>query len=76
LFLIYPNDKNKILIYKKDQMPSPKIYMQISNGNLYSSVVSPVSPVSKPSSTTTLSLSSSMIQRIHNVRPGCGSCGK
>ena len=33
--------------------------------------------VEQPKQTTKASLSSnSMISRIHNVRPGCGSCGK
>ena len=64
-----------MLFYKKISMPAKKIGMQISNGNFYSSMAPPSAPkvdAYKPK----LSLSSSMIQRIHNVRPGCGSCGK
>ena len=52
--------------------------MIISNGNLMPpqtrSIQNPtltgVAP--KPSS----ALNSSIIQRIHNVKPGCGSCGR
>jgi hypothetical protein len=57
-------------------MPPKKMSMQISNGNFYSSMVQPVSKPAVDVYKPKLSLSSSMIQRIHNVRPGCGSCGK
>jgi hypothetical protein len=57
-------------------MPAKKMSMQISNGNFYSSMVQPVSKPAVDVYKPKLSLSSSMIQRIHNVRPGCGSCGK
>ena len=58
-------------------MPA-KMNMIISNGNLMPpqtrSIQNPtltgVAP--KPSS----ALNSSIIQRIHNVKPGCGSCGR
>ena len=51
--------------------------MFISNGNptaaqLQAIQVTDAKPVPKAPS----ALSASMIGRIHNVRPGCGSCGK
>ena len=55
-------------------MFAKKMSMQISNGSYYSNMFSPPKvevPIPKPK----LNLSSSMIQRIHNIRPGCGSCG-
>lgn len=64
-------------------MPA-KISMFLSNGNLnYNtrsainsaslSVIPETKSVVPPSSS---SLNSSIISRIHNVRPGCGSCGR
>jgi hypothetical protein len=53
-----------------------RMNMVISNGNL----LPPQIPKSTASVTSTAapssSLNSSIIQRIHNVRPGCGSCGR
>jgi hypothetical protein len=43
----------------------PQIKAQITTANLASI------PAAKPAA-----LNSSMITRIHNVRPGCGSCGR
>jgi len=55
-------------------MPA-KINMFISNGNIFPPQVQPIQQKqlqiinNKP-------LNSGMISRIHNVRPGCGSCGR
>jgi len=54
--------------------------LQISNGNNYSEMFQSQSQNSPQPKTIVpskkITLQSSMIQRIHNVRPGCGSCGK
>jgi hypothetical protein len=57
---------------------APKIQMRLSNGNPSASQIASFnsknvlpSPLSIPSS-----LKSSMISRIHNVKPGCGGCGR
>jgi len=57
-------------------MPA-KINMFITNGNIFPPQLSapPQNVVSKPKSNNT-PLNSGMIARIHNVRPGCGSCGR
>jgi|LauGreDrversion4_2_1035121.scaffolds.fasta_scaffold274665_5 hypothetical protein len=57
-------------------MPA-KINMFISNGNptaaqLQAIQVTDAKPVPKAPS----ALSASMIGRIHNVKPGCGGCGR
>ena len=60
-------------------MPAKRMGLQISNGSYYTGMFTPEPPSSETiniSSKKRLTLSSSMIQRIHNVRPGCGSCGK
>jgi hypothetical protein len=59
-------------------MPS-KINMVISNGNimppqLSSAPVPPTLGAGTPKAPT--ALNSSIIARIHNVKPGCGSCGR
>lgn len=57
-------------------MPA-KMQMIISNGGFRS-----IKPFTQTTSTnlakttTTSQLTSSMISRIHNVKPGCGSCGR
>ena len=55
-------------------MPA-KISMVISNGNF-----APPPPQMKTQINTAHSLNTplnaGMIKRIHNVRPGCGSCGR
>jgi hypothetical protein len=54
-------------------MPA-KIKMTLFNGNLNASYVQAppaVKAVNIPSS-----LKSSMLSRIHNVKPGCGGCGR
>jgi len=52
--------------------------LQISNGNYYSGVAAtPVTPntaVTPPP--RKIGLNAAMIQRIHTIRPGCGSCGR
>ena len=55
----------------------PKMKMHIPNGSPYSVRSVPTSnstqtPVRKPTST----FNSSIIGRVHNVKPGCGGCGK
>jgi hypothetical protein len=62
-------------------MPA-KINMIISNGNVMPPQMrSPMNtanfattPISAPKTST--ALNSSIISRIHNVKPGCGSCGR
>ena len=57
-------------------MPAKRMGLQISNGSYYSGMFQPQpqpQPVVPPKK---VSLNSSMIQRIHSIRPGCGSCGK
>ena len=56
-------------------MPA-KINMFISNGNMYPPQMSsaPANPIVKKP--TNVPLNAGMIARIHNVRPGCGSCGR
>jgi hypothetical protein len=57
-------------------MPA-KIKMNLFNGNMSASYIASVQSqqavkaVNIPSS-----LKSSMISRIHNVKPGCGGCGR
>lgn len=59
------------------------IKMRLLNGNptaqqlaaFSKSNMSPV-PQNLPTKSNTSSLNSSMISRIHNIKPGCGSCGK
>jgi len=53
-----------------------KINMFITNGNIIPPpLILPQNQVIKPRAVNS-SLNSSMITRIHNVRPGCGSCGR
>ena len=59
-------------------MPA-KINMVISNGNimpaqLRSIMASPTLGAATPKAPT--ALNSSIISRIHSVKPGCGSCGR
>jgi hypothetical protein len=55
-----------------------KMGLQISNGNYYSGVAATPSPsntaVTPPP--RKIGLNASMVQRIHTIRPGCGSCGR
>jgi len=59
-----------------------KINMIISNGNnFFPQQIRPQPQVTSSENKTTQSkpnvpLNSGMITRIHNVRPGCGSCGR
>jgi hypothetical protein len=59
-------------------MPAKRMSLQISNGNHYSGMFQSHNPSQSQSVVPpkNVSLNSSMIQRIHNIRPGCGSCGK
>jgi hypothetical protein len=58
-------------------MPA-KIFMKLNNGNYTQKQLATfqanMAPTPKPKSGG--ALNSSIIGRIHNVRPGCGSCGK
>jgi len=64
-------------------MPA-KINMFLSNGNLNyntrsvinSASLSVIPETKSLAVTASSSLNSSIISRIHNVRPGCGSCGR
>ena len=57
-------------------MPA-KIKMTLFNGNLNASYIASVQsqPVVKAANIPS-SLKSSMLSRIHNVKPGCGGCGR
>ena len=55
-------------------MPAKRMGLQISNGNNYSRMF--VQPPSQVAVNPNASLNSNMLKRVHNVRPGCGSCGK
>ena len=54
--------------------------MFITNGNFVpNSVKAPINVANlavTPSAPKAVPLNSSMITRIHNVKPGCGSCGR
>ena len=54
-----------------------KLNMILSNGNMLPPQINitnlAVTPKAAP---LNASLNASMITRIHNVRPGCGSCGR
>lgn len=59
-------------------MPA-KVVMSLNNGN-YSpaqifALTAQLAPV-PPRKPMALNMKSSIVTRIHNVRPGCGSCGK
>ncbi len=58
-------------------MPA-KILMNLNNGNYgpkqIAAYVAKMTPAPKPKAFQ--ALNSSIVGRIHNVRPGCGSCGK
>ena len=59
-------------------MPA-KVFMSLNNGNFTPAQIKVLSanlapaPPRKPMA---LNMNSSIVNRIHNVRPGCGSCGK
>ena len=59
-------------------MPA-KVTMSLNNGNYTAAQIRVLTanlaptPVKKPMA---LNMHSSIVTRIHNVRPGCGSCGK
>jgi hypothetical protein len=59
----------------------PVIKMQIHNGNYMSSHINQLNNSINSVKKNVIqlknsSLKSSMIDRIHTVRPGCGSCGR
>jgi len=56
-------------------MPA-RMNMVISNGNLLPPQIPKASSSVVSTSSPSSSLNSSIIKRIHNVRPGCGSCGR
>jgi len=53
-----------------------KINMFLSNGNILPPQMSSIPNLAVTPPTVNSSLNNSMISRIHNVRPGCGSCGR
>jgi hypothetical protein len=57
-----------------------KMFMQISNGNASSAQLANFNSknalVKAASLTAPTSLNSSMISRIHNIKGGCGGCGR
>ena len=54
-----------------------KMGLQISNGNYYSGVAAtPATPNTVVTPPRKIGLNAAMIQRIHTIRPGCGSCGR
>jgi hypothetical protein len=61
-------------------MPAPKMFMQISNGNAtsaqHANFNAKTALIKAAASTAPTSLNSSMISRIHNVKSGCGGCGR
>jgi len=62
------------IIYK---MPSP-IKMTLTNGNLanvHFAALTRSKLAAVPTPAKNVTLKSPMIGRVHNVRPGCGSCG-
>lgn len=59
-----------------------KINMFISNGNFQPNIQRQINTASLGISTTSVqpkaptALNAPFIARVHNVRPGCGSCGR
>jgi hypothetical protein len=55
-----------------------KIFMNLTNTNHISIRMNSQAKVAKVAekSRSLAGLQNSMIQRIHNIKPGCGSCGK
>lgn len=54
-----------------------KIQMRLSNGNPSTAqLLAYRNTLNLKTSTPPSSLTAPIIQRIHNVRPGCNSCGK
>ena len=55
-----------------------KILMSLNNGNYSRAYIAAyqasLAPAPKPKGSS--ALNASIVGRIHNVRPGCGSCGK
>ncbi len=62
-------------------MPA-KINMFLSNGNLQPTMVKEINTASLGANPSLAApkapsaLNASMLGRVHNVRPGCGSCGR
>jgi hypothetical protein len=56
---------------------APKIKMTLFNGNFNASYIASIQsqPAAKVVNIPS-SLKSSMLSRIHNVKPGCGGCGR
>lgn len=60
----------------------PKLLMKLQNPNAFiqsrilrQNIASPKPTVAIVKPRVSIGLNSSMVGRIHNVRPGCGSCG-
>jgi hypothetical protein len=69
------NIKNNYNLYIIYSMPA-KINMFITNGNIFPQQPQPQQPQAIRSKTISAPLNSGMISRIHNIKPGCGSCGR
>ena len=58
----------------------PKVKMILSNGNIQPSIrtlnINQANLGTIPVAKTSSSLNAPIISRIHNVKPGCGSCGR
>ena len=55
---------------------NPQIQRQINTANLARSNAVPAVPAVAPVQSAPSALNAAIISRIHNVRPGCGSCGR
>lgn len=55
------------MVISNSNIPSPVFRAQPSNANLGVAVATPKAPSA---------LNAGMLARVHNVRPGCGSCGR
>jgi len=56
--------KMNMVISNSNQLP-PQFYSKLAPSNLGAATTKPPT-----------ALNASIIQRIHNVKPGCGSCGR
>jgi hypothetical protein len=74
MFIKFRANLNICIIY--NNMPA-QIFMNLNNGNYSKKQIAAfqakMASVPKPKAQP---LNASIIGRIHNVRPGCGSCGK
>lgn len=76
MFYNFRNKKNNYNIYISYNMPA-KLNMVISNGNHMLPQIRALEVANAPKvSKAPTSLNAPFIARVHNVRPGCGSCGR